>query len=336
MVERDDDRFRLRPGPPRNHGAAQAPRFINRVLKASTKAGGAFVGGRGGRTARGGAASGRGQAAARLAGRLLDARARRVVVKTRLVNLRKAGSHSTQKHLRYIEREGVARDGERGRLYGPDSDQVDAAAFERRGAGDRHQFRIILSADDGLELGDLKAFTRAHMRQVEQDLGTKLDWVAADHWDTDNPHTHIVVRGKTDRGRDLVIARDYIGHGMRARASELATDWLGPRTQRQIEQGLQREQTQDRWTGLDRLLTTMAREGTVDLREVPADFAGRRQRALLVGRLQHLATLGLAEKQRGSRWTLHPDAERTLRTMGERGDIVRTLQRTLRVPSIDR
>src|SRR3546814_5333341 len=73
------------------------------------------------------------------------------------------------------------------------------------------------------------------MQQVERDLGTRLDWVPVDHWDTDNPHTHIVLRGKDDRGADLVIARDYIGRGMRARASELATRWLGPRPTREIE-----------------------------------------------------------------------------------------------------
>src|SRR3546814_11538595 len=80
------------------------------------------------------------------------------------------------------------------------------------------------------------------MKQVELDLGTRLDWVAVDHWDTDNPHTHIVLRGKDDRGEDLVIARDYIGRGMRTRASELATDWLGPRTQRELERSRQRSE----------------------------------------------------------------------------------------------
>src|SRR3546814_2985737 len=101
----------------------------------------------------------------------------------------------------------------------------------------------------------LKAFTRAQMQQVERDLGTRLDWVAVDHWDTDNPHTHIVLRGKDDRGADLVIARDYIGRGMRARASELATRWLGPRPKPEIERSRKRETGQDRWTGLDRALS---------------------------------------------------------------------------------
>src|SRR3546814_1582452 len=119
---------------------------------------------------------------------------------------------------------------------------------------------------------------------------------------------------------------------MRTRASELATDWLGPRTQREIERSRQRETTQDRWTGLDRALSAAARDCVVDLRKVPGDLGRRRHRALLVGRLQYLAQLGLAEKSRGARWTLRPDAGRTLRALGERKDIVRTLQRSFGAP----
>src|SRR3546814_15656932 len=130
MVERDDDAFRPRLGAPRDYRATQAPRFINRVLKASNRAGGAF-GDRRSTTGRrqGRGVCGRGAAAARLAGRGLDHRARRVVIKTRLVNLRHAGARSTQKHLRYIERDGVTRAGQRGELYGADVDKADAGDF---------------------------------------------------------------------------------------------------------------------------------------------------------------------------------------------------------------
>ena len=328
VADREDEYFRARPGPPRNHGNANAPRFISRVLRASSKAGRSI-----GRTlspprARPGASFGRGHVAARLAGRGLDRRARRVIVKTRLVLLH-IDVRSTQKHLRYIERDGVTREGERGQLYGPETDIADGDAFERRCRDDRHQFRFIVSAQDGMELGDLQAFTRAHMAQVERDLGTKLDWVAVDHWDTDDPHTHIVLRGKDDRGADLVIARDYISHGMRLRAAELATDWLGRRSEREIASDLKREVTQERWTGLDRTLSAAARDGVVDLRNVPGEHGKRKHRALLIGRLEHLATFGLAERRRGGVWALHPDAEPTLRAMGERGDIIRTMQRAL-------
>jgi type IV secretory pathway VirD2 relaxase len=81
---------------------------------------------------------------------------------------------------------------------------------------------------------DLKGFARDLMSQVEKDLGTKLDWVGVDHWNTDNPHLHIILRGCADDAKDLVIARDYVSEGMRARAQDLVTQELGPRTDRDI------------------------------------------------------------------------------------------------------
>src|SRR5699024_988631 len=92
------------------------------------------------------------------------------------------------------------------------------------------------------------------MNRMEADLGTGLDWVAVDHWNTDNPHTHLIVRGRDDTGKDLIIAGDYIAEGFRHRASELATEWLGRRTELEIQQAMQREVEQERWTSLDRTL----------------------------------------------------------------------------------
>src|SRR3546814_16975182 len=114
-----------------------------------------------------------------------------------------------------IERDGVTRDGQRGELYGDDVDKADAGDFERRSRGNRHQFRFILSADAALELGDLAAFTRAHMKQVELDLSTRLDWVAVDHWDTDHQHTHNVLRGNAHPDTDQVTAPDQIHNATR-------------------------------------------------------------------------------------------------------------------------
>src|ERR1700733_10756495 len=43
--------------------------------------------------------------------------------------------------------------------------------------------------------------TRELMADVEGDLGTKLDWVAVDPWNTDNPHVHICAESRrTARG----------------------------------------------------------------------------------------------------------------------------------------
>lgn len=53
--------------------------------------------------------------------------------------------------------------------------------------------------------------------------------------------THLIVRGRDNTRKDLIIAGDYIAHGFRHRAAELATEWLGPLTELEIQQTLQRE-----------------------------------------------------------------------------------------------
>ncbi|VTU33596.1 hypothetical protein H6CHR_04033 [Variovorax sp. PBL-H6] len=333
MTSRDDDRFRVRPGPPKSSRAGQSrggQRFVSRVLREASK-GGAKASSQaarpGGRSV---ARLGRGHVAAQTAGRRLGPGARRVVIKARYVVLRQAGGRSVETHLRYIEREGVDRDGGRGHAYGPTTDHADLADFEERGRGDRHQFRLIVSPGDAQQLEDLRGFTRHLMTRMEGDLGTSLDWVAVDHWNTDNPHTHIVLRGRDQTGHDLIIARDYISHGMRQRACELATEWLGPRTEREIREGLLRDVEQERWTSLDRSLQQLAQRSFGGVVELTANVdAARLPRTLLIGRLQRLTEMGLAQPDGINRWRLRPDVEPTLRAMGERGDIVRTMQRAL-------
>lgn len=322
MSRNDDDRFRLRPGAPKQRGDA----FINQVLRQTSKAG-AKVAKAGNRP---GARLGRGHVAARFTGASLTTVSRRVTIKTRLVNLAKAGARSTATHLRYIEREGVGRDGEPGKAYDPMTDDADLSAFEERGREDRHQFRFIVSPEDAEQLDDLRTYTRHFMDRMEADLGTQLEWVAVDHWNTDNPHTHIVLRGKDDTGKDLIISRDYISQGMRERASELATEWLGPRTELDIQRSMAREVDQERWTGLDRTLQREAVEGLVRTQRLEREPRLQRQRLLLVGRLQRLQRMGLASEMQTGVWTVHADAEPTLRAMGERGDIIRTMQRAMR------
>lgn len=310
-----DDLLSPRIGAPRRQGES----FVTQVVRETGKSGSI---GRKGRH-QPGARLGRGHVAARMTAS--DPRGRRVAIKTRLVNLKKAGNRSTATHLRYIEREGVGRTGEAGRAYAPMTDQADLDAFEARGVHDRHQFRFIVSPEDAESLDDLRRFTRHLMERVESDLGTALDWVAVDHWNTDNPHTHVVLRGVDATGRDLVISRDYIAHGMRARACELATEWLGQRSEREIQLSHAREVNLDRLTGLDRTLLKQGRTGDIELRQLNR----HPQRQQLIGRLQHLQRMGLARETRSGQWCLEKSAERTLRALGERGDIIRTMQRAL-------
>lgn len=318
---RQDDElsFRPQPGKPQQRGQP----FVNRVLRQANKAGTGKPRKAGQQP---GARLGRGHVAARFSAQQLPSNARRVTIKARLVNLRQAGKRSTLSHLRYIERDGVSREGDPGQAYGPLTDQADLNAFEERGRDDRHQFRFIVSPEDAEPLDDLRTYTRHLMSRMEADLGTRLDWVAVDHWNTDNPHTHIVLRGKDDTGKDLVIARDYIAEGMRNRASDLATEWLGPRTELEIQQSLQREVQQERFTSLDRTLLRERQAGVLSLK----GLANHPRRQLLIGRLQQLQKLELAHEARPGQWILRDDVETTLRAMGERGDIVRTMQRAMR------
>ena len=338
MTDRRDDDFRVRPSAPKNRGKGQGQSFVSKVLQQTGKASGgkssmrhsAAVGSGARAGQRPGSRLGRGHTAARFAGAKLTPMSRRVTIKTLLVNQRNASPQSLAKHLRYIERDGAGRDGEPGRTYGPQTDEADLDAFKERCADDRHHFRFIVSPEDGAELHELRTYTRHLVNRMEADLGTRLDWVAVDHWNTDNPHTHLIVRGRDDTGKDLIIASDYIAHGFRHRAAELATEWLGPRTELEIQQTMQREVEQERWTSLDRTLQ----------REV--DDAGRlrierfneprlqRQRLLLIGRLQRLQRLGLADEMQPGTWAVHADAEKTLRALDERGDIIRTMQRAMR------
>ncbi len=321
MSRRDEDHFRVRPGAPKHRGDA----FISQVLRQTSKAANAS-GGRRGKTP--GSRLGRGHVAARFTGRSLSTNSRHATVKVRLVYLKQAGARSTVTHLRYIEREGVGREGEPGRAYGTATGEADLAAFEERGRADRHQFRFIVSPEDGAELGDLHTYTRHLMARMEADLGTRLDWVAVDHWNTDNPHTHIVLRGKDDTGRDLVISQAYLTRGLRERAAELATEWLGPRTEQEIQRTLAREVEQERWTSLDRTLQREAVDGQMRVERLNEPRL-HRQREMLIGRLQHLQRMGLASQPQTGAWVLHVEAEPTLRVMGERGDIIRTMQRAM-------
>jgi len=153
---------------------------------------------------------------------------RRVIVKVHLVKMGGQGYATQKLHVDYIQRDSAAREGDKGSLFSREEIFAQGDDFTERGKGDRHQFRIIVSPEDGKEIGDLRTYTRNFMAQMERDLGTRLDWVAANHYDTANPHSHIVVRGVKDNGKDLIIPRDYISHGMREQAQDLATRELGP------------------------------------------------------------------------------------------------------------
>ena len=251
---------------------------------------------------------------------------RRVVIKARIIRHRGARYRAAPLalHVRYLRREGVAKDGQPAEMFdrnGP----ADHRGFAERCEDDRHHFRFIVSPEDGADLEDLRAMTRDLMRQAEKDLGSGLDWIAVDHWNTDNPHVHVLIRGVADDGHDLIIDRDYITEGLRRRAESLVSLELGPRSAEDIQASLDREVQSERWTSLDRALRSAADEtGLVDLHA--RGPAGNGPQTRLIGRVQTLERLGLAGRE-GDYWRLPGDLEPRLRALGERGDIIKALNR---------
>ncbi|MGX4803325.1 relaxase/mobilization nuclease domain-containing protein [Bradyrhizobium guangdongense] len=325
-----DSDLRIRPGRIRSTRAAQPKSFINQVLRAAKKSGYTSAQAAAGRrsTAYGHSTFGRGRLAFSRA--RLFSPTRRVVVKARVVRHKGPAFRSAPltAHLSYLKRDGVTRSGERAEMFDGGCDRADSAAFAERCKEDRHHFRFIVSPEDAGDMTDLKAFTRDLARQMETDLGTRIDWVAVDHWNTDNPHVHLLLRGVDEQGADLVISRDYISQGLRSRAEELVAIEMGPKPEHEIRNSLEREVTAERWTRLDREIGLAADEtGYIDLRpENPGQFDSEIRR-LMVGRLQHLEKMGLAASAAPGEWMVGLEAEHSLRDLGMRGDIIKTMHR---------
>ncbi|MEE9926034.1 relaxase/mobilization nuclease domain-containing protein [Brucella intermedia] len=343
-MSRDDD-FRVRPGRIRSSKAQRARPFVAQALAAAQKAGGHVS--RSGKITSGkgrGPSFARGRVASVRANRLITNRTRFCTVKARIVR-NKGDRGPLARHLNYLRRDGVTRAAnevsngeqhEKARMFGPETDNADAKEFADQCKDDRHHFRFIVSPEDAADMEDLKRFTRELMAQAEKDLGTKLEWAGVDHWNTDNPHVHVIVRGRTEDGQDLVIDRDYIKSGLRDRAQDLVTLELGPRADLDIRRSLERQIEADRWTQLDRQLVRDANEqGVIDVAPLP-DHQPDEYLVQKVGRLRHLEHLGLAETIGPGQWIISGDAEATLRELGLRGDIIKRMHRALTEQGIER
>jgi len=260
---------------------------------------------------------------------------RRVIVKFSLAKMQGNGVKIFKAHMDYVARESAAQENEKGGLYNAMEPEADADGFAQRCKNDRHYFKIIVSPEDGKDIADLTRFSRDLMIEVQRDMDTKLEWVAADHYDTGRPHSHIILRGVRDDGKDLVIPREYISYGMRDRAEHLATLELGPVTQVDVAKKLAVMTRQERFTTIDKDLLYEATENVINLSEIKQDGSDWSQR-FKIWRVKHLARMGLAEKLGRGKWKLDKSLERTLRRMGDRGDILKARHKAMSMNGVER
>jgi type IV secretory pathway VirD2 relaxase len=259
---------------------------------------------------------------------------RRVLVKVRIAKLRAGDLSAPRAHLRYLQRDGVTREGEPGQVYSKELDFADSGELTEKCDGDRHQFRIIVSPEDADQMDALKLFVCDLMTRIERDLDTELDWVAVDHYNTGHPHSQIIIRGQDDLGKDLIMTRDYVSHGIRHQAQDLVTLELGPELEFDRQMKMARDVDAERFTRLDRTLISHSQDNFLVVSAMPP--ADTMTHAAQMGRLRKLQSYGLAQEKQTGVWELSPNTETRLKALGQRHDIINTMHRALREAGIDR
>lgn len=235
----------------------------------------------------------------------------------------------TREHADYLQRDG-------GGFYDREASGVDGAArLETWAKADLRHFRVILSAEEGGRLRDLPAYTREVMARAGAAIGTELNWVAVDHRDTDNVHTHIVIRGRRANGQDLVLPRDFIKHGFRGIAQDVATEWLGKRTPEQERQAVERDVRRHAPTRLDEIIEGQARDRLLDLKTLYAPNLDPALTQAAKARVQELARMGLAEDHGHGLFRLAPDWRDRLKSMELHLDIRKRMMRDRMERSLD-
>ena len=250
---------------------------------------------------------------------------RRVIVKARVVKMTSYGIGAAKLHLRYLDREGTEKDQKKEGFYDKEHVEISRKDIEAIREGEPHQFRFIVSPEDAERL-DLTEYTKSLMSQMESDLGRELDWKAINHYNTDNPHTHIVVHGLDKKGEEVFIDKEYISNGLRNRASELATRELGHRLEHEIKESLQKEIKAKALTRIDYQLINHSTDHKIELKSYGDTPAIRLQRSTMIGRLTELERMGLAEKLGTNQWKLDTNLKQKLNAINHYSEAVTRLQ----------
>jgi len=252
---------------------------------------------------------------------------RRSVVKASFRrNLHKA---SWARHARYLARDRAQREDGKGLGFDATRADIDMVAVVRDWErSDELMWSFIISPEDGSRI-DLHEHARGLVAGMARDLGTRLEWVAIDHHNTDDAHVHLLVRGVRDDGRTLKIDGDYLRRGIREQSQDLVERELGPRLEREVLQARERVIRREQWTEIDRAFQRKTDgAGVVSYEQFqPRGEAGRIRAEQEIERLQFLEGMGLARRVGEREWQLSPEHERELRGRQQAKDIIKSRAR---------
>lgn len=234
-------------------------------------------------------------------------------------------SRSWAAHGSYLQRNGAQRHDEKGQGFNQDSSAIDIAETLHAWQNDNteHFFKIILSPEFAERI-DLPVLTKTLIPCMEQDLQTRLQWVAIDHYNTDHPHVHLLIRGCDDKGEPLTIDANYLSKGIRQRTQDLLTHQLGLRTQHDIATSRSRQIDKNYVTQLDRSLLNKAENNYLCYEDrIPNNTSSRERRLQEIARIKYLETLGLATRCGKKTWQLSADLVPTLHELQLSNDIIK-------------
>lgn len=238
-------------------------------------------------------------------------------------------------HGRYVARESATHEGDPSAVgFNTTEESIDIAT--RLGgwqkSNDERLWKLIVSPEFGDRL-DLKRLTRDLISRMEIDLGTRLEWVAAAHFNTEHPHVHIALRGRGAEGGPLRLSRDFIREGIRHITEDLCTRQLGYRTELDAADAQRREVHQHRYTSLDRIIQRDANNSGESpffkVNKDPSRAGLGPSRSLIerrtAERLMVLESIGLAHASGPKTWHVRRDFANILRAMQRNSDRQRTL-----------
>lgn len=260
----------------------------------------------------------------------------RVIVKVHYYKHGGGGAAALGAHGAYIEREGarleaephadyLSRDGQHGFYDAKDTGVDGRERLKQWGCEDSRHFRVILSPENGQAIADLTGYTREVMAQAEAELSRPLQWVAVNHWDTDNPHTHIVLRERDSSGAPLSLPDAFIKHRFREIARDVASERLGPRTPDDERRAQDREVRAPRLTRYDKAIADkLSHNKEVRMAELGKGMVDPGSAASLKARVVELSRMGLAHEVKRGVFTFAPDWQARLRALELHADIRRS------------
>lgn len=219
---------------------------------------------------------------------------------------------------KYLVREGTGKNGNKTELYGTDIDEYKKNMVNKN-------FRIFLSPANSRV--PLESLAKTFVKHLELQTGYRFYWMAAEHYNTDHPHVHLLINGKDKNGKDVFIPRDVVKTLMRESARNICTSLVGSRTRSDMEAEKNQTVNANRYTYLDARISEHAVDNTVFLSMIT------QEKEPVNARLEHLRTMGLCSWDSGH-YVLTPGWEDILRVQG-RYNMFLDARKSLRFTSSD-